>query len=142
MRIAEIVQRDNFPPLDQLKPNDEHRKLLERIDRKVLRSFPDIVLVSEVPAFYLPTWNQYPRPQWRQLHAYALVRRAFDSLLFLARDIGIGAPGAMRTGIVFQVQKQTGKTLRVRDPYEDFLAALVAVTLLELSYALTAAVSS
>jgi hypothetical protein len=31
----------------------------------------------------------------------------------------------MVTGLVFQVQKQNGKTLRVRDPYEDFLAALV-----------------
>jgi hypothetical protein len=72
-----------------------------------------------------PSRGQYPRSRWRQLHAFALVRRVFDSLQFIVRDTGIDTVGAMPAGVLLQVERNNGKILRVRDPYEDFLAALV-----------------
>jgi hypothetical protein len=121
----EILRRDGFPTLAALQPHAKHLGLLKRINRKVAHGFPDIVLLSEVPALYLPLWNRCPRTQWRQLHAYALVRRVFDSLQFLARDAGIATVGAMHAGVLLQIDRRNGETFRVRDPYEDFLAALI-----------------
>jgi hypothetical protein len=53
------------------------------------------------------------------------VRRVFDSLQFLLRDTGIATVGGTLVGVSLQVRRENGTILRVRDPYEDFLAALV-----------------
>lgn len=121
----EIIRRDEFPTFGVLEPHAKHRDLLKRIDRRLARRFPNIEPLSEVPPLYLPRWNQCPRPQWRQLHAFALVRRVFDSLQFLVRDTGIATVGGISVGVLLQVRRDNGTILRVRDPYEDFLAALV-----------------
>jgi hypothetical protein len=81
--------------------------------------------LSEVPPFYLPRWNQCAPSHWRQVHGFALVRRVFDSLQFLLRDTGIATVGGTLVGVSLQVRRENGTILRVRDPYEDFLAALV-----------------
>ena len=120
----ELIRRDDFPTFDGLEPHAKHRDLLKRIDRLLGRRFP-LEPLSEVPPLYLSRWNQCPRPQWRQLHAFALVRRVFDSVQFLARDTGIPTVGWTTVGVLLQVRRESGMTVRVRDPYEDFLAALV-----------------
>jgi len=120
----EIIRRDEFPTLDGLKPYDKHRDLLKRIGRQVAARFPSIELPSDVPPLYFRGWTQCPAPQWRQLHAFALVRRVFDSLQFLVGATGIPTVGGTSVAVMLQVNRANGTTLRVRDPYEDFLAAL------------------
>ena len=120
----ELLSRGEFPLFGDLEPLARHRKLLKRIDRLLERSFPGIKPLSDVPPFFLPRWNQWPRSQWRQLHAFALVRRVFDSLMFLTRGTGIAPVGAISATLFLQLRKENGTTVRVRDPYEDFLAAL------------------
>ena len=121
----EILRRDEFPTFAKLDPDGKHRQLLNRMERRMARIVPSIRPLSEVPAFYFPLWNQYPRSRWRQLHAFALVRRVFDSLQFIVLDTGINTVGAMPAGVLLQIERNNGKILRVRDPYEDFLVALV-----------------
>jgi hypothetical protein len=121
----EIILRDEFPTFSRLEPNAKHHDLLKRIGRRLASGFPSIDLPSEVPPLFLPGWNQCPALQWRQLHAFALVRRVFDSLQFLIRDTGIPTVGGTSVAVMLQVSRANGKTLRVRDPFEDFLAALV-----------------
>jgi hypothetical protein len=122
---GEILSGDEFPRFGELAPLAKHRELLKRIDRLLERSFPSIEPLSDLPPFFLPRWNQWPRSQWRQLHAFALVRRVFDSVLFLTRGTGIAPVGAMSATLLLQLRRENGTTVRVRDPYEDFLAALV-----------------
>lgn len=120
----EIIRRDEFPTLNRIKPHDKHRDLLKRIGRQVAARFSSIELPSDVPPLYFPGWNQCPAPQWRQLHAFALVRRVFDSLQFLVGGTGIPTVGGTSVAVMLQVNRANGTTLRVRDPYENFLAAL------------------
>ena len=121
----EISRKGAFPRFDELEPHAKHREFLKRIDRRLERNFPSIKPLSEIPPLFLPRWNQFPRSQWRQLHAFALVRRVLDSLLFLARGTGIAPVGALSAALLLQLRSKNGTTVRVRDPYEDFLAALV-----------------
>lgn len=61
----------------------------------------------------------------QQLYAYALLRRVFDSLRFLTQGTG-GLKSAGQSMLVWLEVRATrdGSMLRVRDPYEDFLAVL------------------
>ena len=105
----EILHPDEFPTFGELEPNAKHRQLLKRIGRRLARIFPSIVPLSEVPPFYLPRWNQCSRSQWRQLHAFALVRRVFDSLQFLARRTGIATVGGCPQRWCFSFAKKVAR---------------------------------
>lgn len=65
------------------------------------------------------------RGDWQRLHCYALVRKLFDSLLFLTSTSARPTTGTRQIPLTLQVSVGTeGSISRVRDPYEDFLAEL------------------
>jgi len=120
-----IFRRDGFPRLEELEPETKHAKLLVRIERSLAKKTPDIRVPSGVPALFLPGWRRYSRASWRRLHAYALVRRLFDSLFFLTGAQAKGAAGATWAPLLFQtIPGKDGQVVRMRDPYEEFLASL------------------
>lgn len=125
----ELDRYGSFPLLDKLDPLGDHRAVMRRIDRAIAERFREISLPEGVPLLFLPGWNTYGRTIWRQLHAYWLVRRAFDSLCFLTRASRPNK-GAQFTQLMLHVRPaDDGSVVRVHDPYEDFLAELNACDL-------------
>jgi len=118
-----ILRGHDFPGFEELRPHADHRELLRRIDRHVERRFRRIKL-PEVPPLFLPSWNQYVRAEWRALHAYALVRRVFDSLSFITRPIGTVSTRGRSMLLLLEIRTENGMTVRRPDPFEEFLAAL------------------
>lgn len=122
---AELRRYNSFPLVSELKPDGSHRRLLQRIERALDRRFGFVALPGPVPPLDFQDWKKYPARVWRQLHAYALVRRVFDSLNFLVNARANERRGACHVGLSLQTEPAgDGTVLRVHDPYEDFLAAL------------------
>ena len=122
----EIFRHNDFPELQKLKPEIEHRLLLRRINRAFDSKFRALRPQAEVPPLFFPDWKSCSLELRRQLYAYALVRRVFDSLWFLTQGIGGSKSGggqSMQLWLEVRASKD-GSMLRVRDPYEDFLAVL------------------
>lgn len=122
----EAIFKDNdFPTLENLEPRGEHRRLLARIERAFRSRLRKIRPAGDAPLLISPRWGTFARGEWQQLHCFALVRRLFDSLDFLTRKIPSPGSGARQIPLTLQVSVDTrGAVSRVRDPFEDFLAAL------------------
>ena len=122
----EAIFKDNdFPTLENLEPHGEHRRLLARIERAFRSRFRKIRPAGNVPLLIDPRWRTSARGEWHQLHCFALVRRLFDSLDFLTREISSRPSGAPPIPLTLQISVDArGSVSRVRDPFEDFLAAL------------------
>ena len=98
---------------------------LRRIEHTVDRRFGFVELTGRVPALDFPDWKKHPTRVWRQLQAYAPVRRVFDSFNFLVNARENERRGACHVGLSLQTELAgDGTVLLVHDPYEDFLAAL------------------
>ena len=121
----ELVQHNSFPLADALKPDAEHRGLLRRIDGAIASRYPAVRPLAQVPPLFLPGWGRWPRARWRELHAYFLVRRVFDSLEFLSHRPKPPKTGMQLTQLSLQVEPARDHTIvRIHDPYEDFLHEL------------------
>jgi hypothetical protein len=121
----ELVQHSSFPLVHELKSVDEHRGLLRRIDRAIASSDSSVRPLAQVPPLFLPEWGRWPRARWREVHAYFLVRRVFDSLEFLSRGSKPPETGMQLTQLSLQIEPAQDRTIvRIHDPYEDFLHAL------------------
>lgn len=121
----EIFRHNDFPGLPQLKPEAEHGPLLQRINRAFDSRFRALRPRAEVPPLFFADWISCSPEVRRQLYAYALLRRVFDSLKFLTQGMGASKSGVQSMSLYLEVQaSKDGSMLRVRDPYEDFLAAL------------------
>jgi hypothetical protein len=122
----EAIFKDNdFPTLENLEPHGEHRRLLARIERAFRSRFRKIRPAGDAPLLISPRWGTFARGEWQQLHCFALVRRLFDSLDFLTREISSRQSGARQIPLTLQISVDArGSVSRVRDPFEDFLAAL------------------
>jgi hypothetical protein len=126
----EELARGEFPRLDELRP-DAHRTLLERVERALARRFRRLRPPADVPPLFLRGWQRWPHTLWPELHAYALVRRLFDSLQFLTDALQRGTPGAYFVPMSLQVgrPRKTASLSRIRDPFEEFLGELDACDL-------------
>ena len=122
----EAIFKDNdFPTLETLEPHGKHRRLLARIERAFRSRFRKIRPAEDVPLLIYPRWGASARGEWQQLHCFALVRRLFDSLDFLTQEIPFPRSGARQIPLTLQISVDArGSVSRVRDPFEDFLAAL------------------
>jgi hypothetical protein len=122
---AEILRHNDFPYLHQLKPETEHRPLLRRINRAVSSRFRALRPQTDVPPLFFSDWLSCSSEVRQQLYAYALVRRVFDSLWFLTEGMGGSKSGGQFMQVWLEIKAlKDGSMVRVRDPYEDFLAAL------------------
>lgn len=120
-----IFEDDDFPTLETLEPRGKHRRLLARIERAFRSRFRKIRPAGDAPLLISPRWGTSVRGEWQQLHCFALVRRVFDSLDFLTRKNPSSESGARQIPLTLQVSVDAhGAVSRVRDPFEDFLAAL------------------
>jgi len=120
----ELVQHNSLPLVHELTP-DQHRGLLRRLDRAIASRYPAARPLAQVPPLFLPAWGRWPRARWREVHAYFLVRRVFDSIEFLSRGLELPKPGMLLTQLSLQVEPTQDRTIvRIHDPYEDFLRAL------------------
>jgi hypothetical protein len=121
----ELAENDSFPRLDELTSGKEYRALLQRIDRALRSRFPSIEVPDRVPPLFHHSWKKCPRAAWRSFHSYALVRRVFDSLIFLVDARVSQTPGVCWKPVSLQTSRTgNGTMIRIHDPYEDFLAAL------------------
>lgn len=121
----ELVQHNSFPLVRELKPDAEHRGLLRRIDGAIASRYSAVRPLAQVPPLFLREWRRWPRARWRELHAYFLVRRVFDSIEFLSRGLELPQTGMQLTQLLLQVEPaQDHAIVRIHDPYEDFLHAL------------------
>jgi hypothetical protein len=121
----EILRHNDFPELHQLKPEIEHRLLLRRINRAFGSRFRALRPRAEVPPLFFHDWLSCSPEVRQQLYSYALVRRVFDSLWFLTEGMRGSKSGGRRMQLWLEVKaSKNGSMLRVRDPYEDFLAVL------------------
>jgi hypothetical protein len=122
----EAIFKDNdFPTLETLEPRGEHRRLLARIERTFRSRFREIRPAGDTPLLISSRWGTFARSEWQRLHCFALVRRLFDSLDFLTREIPSPRSGARQIPLTLQISVEArGSVSRVRDPFEDFLAAL------------------
>jgi hypothetical protein len=121
----ELFRHDDFPELRQLKPEAQHRPLLRRINRAFDSKFRALRPQAEGPPLFFPDWKSCSRELREQLYAYALVRRVFDSLWFLTQGLSGSKSGGQSMQLWLEVRaSKDGSMLRVRDPYEDFLAVL------------------
>jgi hypothetical protein len=120
-----IFEDDDFPTLETLEPRGKNRRLLVRIERAFRSRFRKIRPAGDAPLLISPRWETSVRGEWQQLHRFALVRRVFDSLDFLTRKNPSSESGARQIPLTLQVSVDAhGAVSRVRDPFEDFLAAL------------------
>jgi hypothetical protein len=121
----EIFRHDDFPVLQKLTPEAEHRPLLRRVNRAFDAKFRALRPSAEVPPLFFSDWKSCSLEVRQQLYAYALVRRVFDSLWFLTQGLGGSRSGGQSMQLWLEVRaSKDGSMLRVRDPYEDFLAVL------------------
>jgi hypothetical protein len=121
----EILLRDGFPFLDELKPEGEHRPLLRRISHAFSSKFRALQPHTKIPPLFFANWSSCSAEVRRQLYNYALVRRVFDSLGFLTEAMDSSKTGGQFTMLCLAIKaSKDGSMLRVRDPYEDFLAAV------------------
>ncbi len=122
---GELFRHNDFPELQKLKPEAEHRPLLRRINRAFDSRFRALRPQAEVPPLFFPDWISCSPEVRQQLYAYALLRRVFDSLRFLTQRMGGLKSGGQSMQLFLEVREsKDGSMLRVRDPYEDFLAVL------------------
>jgi hypothetical protein len=111
--------------LQKLKPEAEHRSLLRRVNRAFDSKFRALRPQADAPPLFFPDWISCSAEVRQQLYAYALLLRVFDSLMFLTQGLGGSKPGMHGTQLWLEVSvSKGGSMLRVRDPYEDFLAVL------------------
>jgi len=121
----EIFRHDDFPVLQKLKPEAEHRSLLRRVNRAFDSKFRALRPSAEVPPLFFSDWKSCSLEVRQQLYSYALVRRVFDSLWFLTQGLGGSRSGGQSMQLWLEVRaSKDGSMLRVRDPYEEFLAVL------------------
>jgi hypothetical protein len=121
----ELARYDDFPTLITLEPSGKHRKLLARIEHALQSRFRKISPSADVPLLIFPNWRNVGRSDWQRLNCYALMRKLFDSLLFLTRISVRPTEGVQQVPVTLQVSVDAkGSISRVRDPYEDFLAEL------------------
>ena len=122
---VEIFWHNDFPVLQKLKPEAEHRPLLRRVNRAFDLKFRALRPRAEVPPLFFPDWKSCSPEVRQQLYAYALLRRVFDSLSFLTQGMGGSKSAGQSMQLWLEVRaSKDGSMLRVRDPYEDFLAVL------------------
>lgn len=127
---AELERHDRFPLVGEVKRNGADSPLLGRIQRTLERRFKFVKLPGRLPPPDFPAWGKYRVPVWRQLHAYVLVRRLFDSLDFLVNAQARHLRGCLPVRLALQTERAAkGALVRVRDPYEDFLTALEGLDL-------------
>jgi len=121
----EILRRDGFPSLHELKPDGAHGALLRRISHAFSSNFRALQTCTEIPPLFFANWSSCSAEVQRQLYNYALVRRVFDSLRFLTEAMSSSKSGGQFTMLCLTIKAaKDGTILRVRDPYEDFLAAV------------------